>query len=237
MTGLEALVRWNHAEYGFIPPDEFVPVAERSGGIQALTRWVMKQSLSAYLRLREQGFDLGIAINISAINLSETDFADYTLSLLSSMQIPPDRITLELTETAVSTDLFNMVKILQSIRDTGVKVSIDDFGTGYSSLAYIKTLPVAEIKIDKSLVFDMSRSEDSRVIVRTAVEMGHGLGYRVVAEGVEDALTMQDLKAMNCDFMQGYYLSKPLPLPALVNWLSSQDRNLRSGQMKQGQLG
>ncbi len=221
--GLEALVRWNHRDFGFVPPDEFVPLAEKSGVIQELTRWVMKQSLATYLTLKEHGFDLSISINISAINLSETDFAEFTIAQLASLQVPADKVTLEVTETAVSTDLFNMVKILQSIKDTGVKVSIDDFGTGYSSLSYIKTLPVAEIKIDKSLIFDMEHSADNRVIVKTAVDMGHGLGYSVVAEGVEDEHTMLDLKAMKCDCMQGYFLSKPLPLPALVSWLRERE--------------
>jgi diguanylate cyclase (GGDEF)-like protein len=216
--GLEALLRWNHPGFGFVPPDEFIPIAEKTGVIHELTRWVMEQSLQAINKLADQGFNLSLSINISTINLNDNDFADYTISLFQKYQVAPENIILEITETAVSSNVFNMIKILQKIKNTGVKISIDDFGTGYSSLSYIKDLPVEEIKIDKSLIIDINKLHDNKVIVKTAVDMGHGLGFQVVAEGVEDFETLKVLKEIGCDYIQGYYLAKPLPLQELFDW-------------------
>ena len=223
VVGLEALIRWNHHRFGFVRPDEFIPIAEQTGIIKPLTRWVVKRSLQVQKELLAEGHDLDISINISAKNLREDDFIPFIAEALKSNPDHIDKITIELTETSMMEDPLKALQVLDELSQSGVKLSIDDFGTGYSSLAYIKKLPADEIKIDKSLVFDLTNNQDDQVIIKTTIEMCHRLGFTVVAEGVESQHIVDILRQLNCDLIQGYFISPPLPLNKLKLWLTEID--------------
>lgn len=231
VVGVETLLRWRHPEHGMIPPDEFVVLAERTGLITPLTRWVLKHTLLARAQLLQAGLNCHFSINISAMNLRETDFALEVSELLRKHRVAPRDITLELTETAMMSNPTQARRELAKLSQIGIRLSIDDFGAGYSSLSYIKRLPLDEIKIDKSLIFDLTTKPDDQIIVKTTVEMCHNLGYQVVAEGVENQEIMDILDSLGCDIIQGYYLARPMPLAALIDWLSQrQGANARSTQ-------
>ncbi len=219
VTGIEALLRWNHIQHGFIPPDEFIPIAEKTGVINLVTAWVLDKALEKISELCQQGYNIAIAVNISAVNLREKQFPTLVLAALTKYRVPPQLLVLEVTETAMMEDPENAMLILTTLNHLGVRLSIDDFGTGHSSLAYIKKLPVHEIKIDRSFVMDMDDDGDDSIIVKTTVNMCHDLGYQVVAEGVETSGSSDSLRAMGCDFLQGYYLARPLPFSDLISWL------------------
>lgn len=223
VVGLEALIRWHHHRFGFVRPDEFIPIAEQTGIIKPLTRWVVKEALRVQQELLGEGHDIDISINISAKNLREEDFVSFITEALDSNQKNAHKITIELTETSMMEDPLKALQVLEDLSQPGVRLSIDDFGTGYSSLAYIKKLPANEIKIDKSLVFDLTSNTDDQVIIKTTIEMCHRLGFTVVAEGVESQHIVDILKSLNCDLIQGYYISPPLPLNKLKLWLSEMD--------------
>ncbi len=216
----EALVRWTHAQLGAIRPDEFIPLAERSGFIHELTRFVLENSLAQAARWREGGLDLGIAVNLSAIDLMDADLPDFVIDCLGRHAIPPGRLILELTESALMRDVNYAVRMLHRLRAIGIRLAIDDFGTGYSSLAQLKRMPVDEIKIDKSFVMQMTEDSDDAVIVRSTIELGHNMGLRVIAEGVESQDSLSLLDKLGCDMAQGYFLSPPLDSDALVLWVA-----------------
>lgn len=219
VTGIEALLRWNHPLHGFIPPDEFIPIAEKTGTINMVTEWVLDKALAKVSELNDKGYEIAVAVNISAVNLKEKQFPLLVKSLLDKYRVKPQLLVLEVTETAMMEDPENALLILTTLNHIGVKLSIDDFGTGHSSLAYIKKLPVHEIKIDRSFVMEMDQDKDDSIIVKTTVNMCHDLGYEVVAEGVETLTSCDTLKAMGCDYLQGYYLARPLPFGDLLVWL------------------
>lgn len=219
IDSLEALIRWPGRE-PCVPADEIIMLAEQSGVIKPLTRWVLKQSLQIRTRLSEQGHHLDISVNISPYNLREQDFPLFVDRLMSAHPQHAGSIVFEVTETSMMQDPANALKALNSLVSAGIPVSIDDFGSGYSSLSYIKQLPAREIKIDRSLITDLATREEDRVIVQTTIDMCHALGYRVVAEGVEDDATSSLLKGMECDIIQGYLLSRPLPLEQLLSLLT-----------------
>ena len=221
ITGMEALLRWTHSEHGFIPPDEFIPIAEQTGVINPLTKWVIDRALSQLSELREMGFELSVAVNISAINLKERHFPRVVQDGLEKYKIPPAMLSLEVTETAMMDDPVRALAALQELNALGVRLSIDDFGTGYSSLAYIKQLPVQEIKIDRSFVMEMDSHDNDVIIVKTTINMCHDLGYDVVAEGVETLQTCDALSLMGCDYLQGYHLSRPLAFNDFVTFVKS----------------
>jgi EAL domain-containing protein (putative c-di-GMP-specific phosphodiesterase class I)/GGDEF domain-containing protein len=223
ITGMEALLRWTHSEHGFIPPDEFIPIAEQTGVINPLTKWVIDRALSQLSELREMGFELFVAVNISAVNLKERHFPRVVHEALQKYQIPADMLTLEVTETAMMDDPARALSALQELNSLGVRLSIDDFGTGYSSLAYIKQLPVQEIKIDRSFVMEMDSHGNDAIIVKTTINMCHDLGYDVVAEGVETAQTCEALSLMGCDYLQGYHLSRPLAFEDFVAFVKKEN--------------
>jgi EAL domain-containing protein (putative c-di-GMP-specific phosphodiesterase class I)/GGDEF domain-containing protein len=231
ITGMEALLRWTHSEHGFIPPDEFIPIAEQTGVINPLTKWVIDRALSQLSELREMGFELFIAVNISAINLKERHFPRVVQEALQKYKIPPGLLTLEVTETAMMDDPVRALSALQELNSLGVRLSIDDFGTGYSSLAYIKQLPVQEIKIDRSFVMEMDSHGNDPIIVKTTINMCHDLGYDVVAEGVETAQTCEALSLMGCDYLQGYHLSRPLAFEDFVAFVKKEN-NLGNKEIK-----
>jgi EAL domain-containing protein (putative c-di-GMP-specific phosphodiesterase class I) len=222
ITGVEALLRWEHPRYGAVPPDEFIPVAEQTGSIQPLTSFVLEEALEQCGAWRRTGLDLGMAVNLSARSLLDTDLPDELAALLRSTRVPADRLTLEVTESSVMADPVRTASVLDRLHALGIHLSIDDFGTGYSSLSYLQRLPVDEIKIDRSFVQRMAADAADDVIVRSTVDLGHNLGLRVVAEGVEDADICDRLRRMGCDAAQGYWLSRPVPAagiaPVVARW-------------------
>ena len=224
----EASVRWHHPELGLLPPDEFISVAERTGLIEDLTVYVLDLALAQCRAWRNLGLNLQVAVNLSVHILLDIDWPAKVAHLLDEHQIPPERLILEITESGIMSDPERMIPILNDIAATGVLFSIDDFGTGYSSLSYLQRLPVSEVKIDKSFVFPMVIDAAAANIVRSVVDLGRSLGLRIVAEGVEDQRTMDYLAAINCDFVQGYYLSKPLPGLELTQWLMSRQAQAAS---------
>jgi EAL domain-containing protein (putative c-di-GMP-specific phosphodiesterase class I) len=223
VVGVEALVRWEHPDLGWIAPDEFIPVAERSGLIGPLTSHVLDRSLAACAQWRRAGHDVGIAVNLSARSLHDADLVAEVDRLLRRHGVPAQQLTLEVTEGSVMADPTRAVAVLHALRELGVRLSVDDFGTGYSSLAYLQRLPVQEVKIDRSFVIGLGRARENTAIVRAIVDLGRALGLEVLAEGVEDADTWQLLAAMNCDLVQGWHLARPMPIDALPAWLDAHE--------------
>ena len=219
VVGVEALVRWTHPTLGLILPDDFVPMAERTGLIVAMTSWVLRSALTDCARWRTQGRNLGVAVNVSPRGLSAPHFSQEVAALLAETGVPASALTLEITESSVMIDPGKALSVLSELHDVGVQLSIDDFGTGYSSLAYLQRLPVHEVKIDKSFVLDLATDHNDVAIVRAIVDLGHNLGLRVVAEGVEDQRSLEILTQLGCDSVQGYLVSRPLPFAVLESWL------------------
>jgi len=216
---VEALVRWRHPERGAIPPDEFIPVAERSGLIGPLTTRVFDLSLAALADWRRHGVDLGTAVNLSTRSRHDADLVEEVGRLLRRHAVPAARLTLEVTESSVMVDPARATALLDELRDLGVRLPVDDFGTGSSSLSYLKRLPVHEVKIDRSFVAGLHDRGGDVAIVRAIVDLGRHLGLEVVAEGVEDQETWGQLAAMGCHLVQGWHLGRPMPTGDLVPWL------------------
>jgi diguanylate cyclase (GGDEF)-like protein len=210
VKGIEALVRWRHPEHGFMPPQEFIPMAERTGLIKPLSVWVLNNALSQVEKWHRQKLKVSISINLSPSTFLDTDLPDLIIGLLSLYDIPAHYVILEITEGSMIKDPDLAMEILTRLTQRGIKISIDDFGTGYSSLAYLKKLPVSEVKIDKSFVIDMINNENDAVIVKAIIDLGHNLSLNVVAEGVEDKETAAQLKKLGCDELQGDFFSKAL---------------------------
>ncbi len=219
VTGLEALVRWKHPEQGLIMPDRFIPLAEKTGLIKPLTHAILNMAMKQCRAWQMAGHDLSVAVNISAISVQDPDFPAQIGRLLAHHQLPPSRLELEVTESAVMTDPARAIDCIRRLAETGIQVSIDDFGTGYSSMTNLKDFMVAKIKIDRSFVKDMTSRHSDDVIVRSTIELGHNLGLKVVAEGVEDEAAWERLKALGCDSAQGYYMSRPLGPEKFEEWL------------------
>ncbi|MDO8703673.1 MAG: EAL domain-containing protein [Sulfuricaulis sp.] len=219
VSGVEALVRWQHPHHGLMFPDKFIPLAEQTGLIKPLTQWVLRTALRQCEEWQRAGLSLSMSINISAINVQDPEFPGQVAKLLTEFTVPPSLLELEITETAVMSEPVRAVECIRKLSALGLQVAIDDFGTGYSSMAYLKELLVAKIKIDKSFVTDMAANHSDAVIVRSTVELGHNLGLKVVAEGVETEIVWDKLKELGCDSAQGYYMSHALPAAELVEWL------------------
>jgi diguanylate cyclase (GGDEF)-like protein len=219
----EALVRWRHAERGLVMPDDFIPVAEQTGLIDPLTDWVLDEALRQHLAWRSHGLQLGVAINVSTRSLHRETFERDVREALRRYEVDPSWLTLEITESAMLEDPEGAGVRLRTLRAIGVRVSVDDFGTGYSSLANLKSLPVDEVKIDKSFVRHLAHEGDDAAIVEAVVQLVHRLGLAVVAEGVEDDASLALLQAMGCDFAQGYLLSRPVPPHQLATWVARRD--------------
>jgi len=222
LSSVEALVRWPHPTLGLLQPDEFIPLAENTAIIHALTTEVLRLTLSQARKWADAGRSIPVAVNISARSLLDPGFPAHVQKLLDAHGVAPHLLSLELTETAVMTDRGLALTVLQALDSMGVSLSIDDFGTGYSSMSYLKTLPVKELKIDRSFVMGMANDPDSAVIVRSAVDLGHNLGMTVVAEGVQDSITRSDLTDMGCDLVQGYQICRPIPARELELWIETQ---------------
>jgi EAL domain-containing protein (putative c-di-GMP-specific phosphodiesterase class I) len=220
ITGVEALVRWKHPQYGVIPPDQFITAAEHSGLIKPLTLWVIKTAIHQSRTWYQERKNLSVAANLSARNLEDSDLPDQIAELLAGAGLPPSSLELEITESALMVNPIHSMETLKSLSSMGIQLSIDDFGTGYSSLGYLKRLPVNQIKIDKSFVKDMATDEDDAMIVRSTIELTHNLDLKVVAEGVEDQGVLDKLTILGCDAAQGYYISRPVSASDLNDWFS-----------------
>ena len=217
LTRVEALVRWDDPEFGLVEPSRFVPLAEKHGLIEELTQWGLRTTLRQWLKWRDQGIDTCVAFNISALSLEQLDFPDLVERMCRALEVPTDRLVLELTESATQ-PLINLMDTLTRFRIKGIGLAIDDFGAGYSSLMQLRQLPFTEVKIDRFFVSDAVTSKDSRLIVTAIVDLAHGLGLTVTAEGVETREQLQLLCDLGCDVAQGYLISHPLEPNSLADW-------------------
>ena len=216
--GAEALVRWAHPQRGLVPPMEFIPFAEQTGFIRTLTMWVFEEAARQWLALQAQGIQLVLSVNLSTRDLLDPDLPQKFDALLVKHRVPAEAFCLEITESAIMDDPQRALGTLNRLSGLGFKLSIDDFGTGYSSLAYLKRLPVDELKIDKSFVMSMVEDLDDAKIVRSPIDLAHNLGLTVVAEGVENARVWDLLRELNCDEAQGFHMGRPMPATELAQW-------------------
>ena len=220
VCGVEALTRWRHPEYGLVPPDRFIPLAEQTGVIEPLTIWLLNEAMRQRSMWMSQGWELPVSVNLSPVTLHDEEFPDQVAEMLTRWDVPPACIILEITESAIMSDVTRATQTVGRLNDMGMHISIDDFGTGYTSFSYIRKLAVGEIKVDKSFVLNMRTVNDDAVIVRTIIEMGKSLGLNVVAEGVEDQETWDLLQSLGCNSCQGYFISEPLDAQKFDVWLS-----------------
>jgi EAL domain-containing protein (putative c-di-GMP-specific phosphodiesterase class I) len=226
VVGVEALVRWQHPTRGLVFPDEFIPLAERTGVIVDLTAFVLEQAVAQHSRWLSSGLDLPVAVNLSVDSLTDLGLPERLEALCRRYGVEPRALELEVTESGVMAKPTLAIVVLAALTEKGFALAIDDFGTGFSSLAYLRDLPVSWVKVDKSFVMDLVQNDADAHIVRGIVDLVHGLGRRVVAEGVETAAGLAFLLGVGCDVGQGYYWSRPLPVDDLTVWL--QDYYLHS---------
>jgi EAL domain-containing protein (putative c-di-GMP-specific phosphodiesterase class I) len=217
LVRLEALVRWDDPELGAVEPSRFVPLAEEHGLIDDLTQWGLRTALRQWLDWRDDGIDTCIAFNISALSLQHLDFPDLVERMCRALEVPTDRLVLELTEGATQ-PLVKLMDTLTRFRIKGIGLAIDDFGTGYSSLMQLRQLPFTDVKIDQAFVADMVRSRDCRLIVQSISDLAHSLGLTATAEGVETLEQLRLVRELGCDVAQGYLISRPLPPDELKDW-------------------
>ncbi|MEP6694544.1 MAG: EAL domain-containing protein [Chloroflexota bacterium] len=220
ISSVEALVRWMHPKRGLVGPDEFIPLAERTGLIKRLTRTVLTEAIRQARAWELAGLRVPIAVNLSMRNIHDPQLPQTIAQLLQRWDARPELLRLEMTETVLAADPQRALQTMDSLRAMGVHIALDDFGIGYSSLAYLNRLPLDDIKIDKSFVIGMIDDESSATIVRATVDLGHGLGYGVVAEGVENHETRQRLTALGCDAIQGFLVARPMPADQAAEWIS-----------------
>jgi len=219
ISSVEALVRWMHPKRGLVGPDEFIPLAERTGLIKRLTRTVLTEAIRQARAWELAGLRVPVAVNLSMRNVHDPQLPQTIAQLLQRWDARPELLRLEITETVLAADPERALQTMDSLRAMGVHIALDDFGIGYSSLAYLNRLPLDQIKIDRSFVIGMTSNESSATIVRATVELGHGLGYAVVAEGVENAETRQRLAALGCDAIQGFLIARPMPADQTAEWI------------------
>jgi diguanylate cyclase (GGDEF)-like protein len=235
VKGCEALVRWRHPQRGFVPPGDFIPHAERTGAIRAVTTWVLTAAMHDMKTWHESGLDFDVSVNVSQTDLAAPQFADQVAHLLAYTGAPAGRLLLEVTESGAMKDLPATLRMMEQLRVLGIRFSIDDFGTGYSSLSHLKRLPVDEVKIDRSFIQELETQADDDVIVRSTIALGHALNLKVVAEGVEEASSWEMLRRLGCDLIQGYFVSKPLSAREFTAWVASRaaDQPARAPQTAQ----
>lgn len=219
--GFEALLRWNHPVVGMVPPGEFIPIAEKSNMMYPMTCWVMENAIKQCAIWRNQGYDITIAINLSARNVTDDRLPNEVKKLLERYQLSGKHVEMEITESVLLVDPKKAKQVMEEVAELGVVFSVDDFGTGYSSLAYLKRLPVETLKIDKSFVLGMLDDEQDEIIVNSTINLAHNLGIKVVAEGVETDDVYQRLHLYDCDSVQGFFIAKPMSIEAASQWLGS----------------
>ncbi len=219
VTGVEALVRWQHPTLGLVRPDRFIPLAEETCLIDPLTDWIAATAIRQAASWHSQRFNLDVAINISAKNAQDIELPDRLARHCAECGVAPASVILELTETSAMRNAVQLLDVLTRLRLKGFELAIDDFGTGYSSLVQLRRMPFSELKVDCSFVMRMTTDKECRFIVETLIDLAHKLGLRSVAEGVENAEALAALRAMGCDSAQGYYLSRPLPADRLAAFL------------------
>ncbi len=217
LNRVEALVRWDDPVFGAVAPSRFVPLAERHGLIDPLTQWGLRTTLRQWLKWCDEGRDTHIAFNISALSLQHLDFPDLVERMCRALDVPPDRLVLELTEGATQ-PLVKLMDTLTRFRIKGIGLALDDFGTGFSSLMQVRQLPFTEVKIDRFFVRDMTESADSLLIVKATIELAHGLGMTATAEGIETKEQALKLRELGCDVGQGFWIAEPLEPDALGQW-------------------
>jgi EAL domain-containing protein (putative c-di-GMP-specific phosphodiesterase class I) len=218
LVRVEALMRWTHEEFGAVSPSRFVPLAEQHGLIDELTQWALRTALRQLRLWTVAGLETSVAVNISAASLEHLDFPDLVERLCRALDVPTDRLVLELTEGATQ-PLIKLMDTLTRCRIKGIGLAIDDFGTGYSSLSQLRQLPFTEVKIDREFVSDAVRARDSRLIIQSVVELAHGLGLTATAEGIETVDQLRLVRELGCDVGQGYLLAEPLAPEALPDWI------------------
>ena len=224
VSTVEALVRWHHPERGIVMPDEFIPIVERTGLIMPMTAAVLDAALGATSSWLETEPELTVAVNVSMRNLLDASFPSQVASALATRGVPAGQLELEITERSFVGDTRRIQPVLEQLNTMGVRIAIDDFGTGYFSLALLRRLPVDRLKIDRSFVTGMQTSDDDAAIVRSTIDLGHDLGLRVVAEGVETQAVCDDLMKLGCDTAQGHYFGRPMTADALAGWLEDHGR-------------
>ena len=229
ISGVEALVRWQHPKHGLLAPDNFIPMAEQTGLIKPLTYHVLRSALRQCEEWQRAGLDLSMSVNISAVNIQDPEFPEQVAKLLKEFTVPPARLELDVAETALLSEPVRSMDCIKKLSALGVQIAIDDFGTGYASMAYLKEMLVAKIKIDKSFVKNMAVNHSDAMIVRSTVELGHNLGLKVVAEGVESQAVWDKLKVLGCDDAQGYHMGRPLPADGFSEWLRQSPWGLKAG--------
>jgi EAL domain-containing protein (putative c-di-GMP-specific phosphodiesterase class I) len=215
---VEALLRWNHPQLGNIPPGVFIPLAENTTLIHDITDWVIDAALCALVEINASGLSVAMAVNVSARNLAQPRFVERLQEMLTRHNVEPDRLHIECTEYSRLTDPA-LMEVLQRIRSLNIQLSLDDFGTGYSNLTCLEKLPFQLLKIDQSLVLPIATNPRARQLLQGVVALGHGMGFRLLAEGVETEEVFQQVVDLGFDHVQGYYLSEPLPFEALVIFL------------------
>jgi EAL domain-containing protein (putative c-di-GMP-specific phosphodiesterase class I) len=220
LAGLEALARWRHPRFGLLGPDRFIGLAEETHYIRQLTRWAISAALEQCRAWLDEGLDVPVAVNVSALDLQDERLPGLIANLLDRHRLASNKLIVEITETALLVDANCALLTLNQLATLGVGVSLDDFGTGYSSLSYLKQFPVDQLKIDRSLVTDLTTQPRDRAIVESTIELGHRLGLTVVAEGIEDAMTFELLGKLGCDQAQGYYIGRPMAGRELQRWLA-----------------
>ena len=223
VIGVEALIRWPHPDHGFVPPSEFIPLAERCGLIKDLTFWVLNELPKQWAKWRKHGYDLFVSVNLTANDLQNVHLPQTIKEVMSTTEMPMNRLAFEVSEKGVMEDPEQAIHTMQRIVDMGMNVSIDNFGTGYSSLAYLKTLPAQEIKIDQSFVGEMENNSNDLAIVKSMVDLGHNLGLNVLAEGVSSMFSYEKLTEIGCDSLQGLIINQPVPAGELLLWLEDCD--------------
>lgn len=227
VCGAEALIRWHHPEFGLVPPDEFVPLAEATGAIDTITRFLLDQTIRQCAEWRRYGWRLSVAVNVSPRNLQDATLVEHAAGALSRHDVPAELLEVEITESGAMRDLATAQLVLGRLRALGCRIALDDFGTGHSSLAHLRRLPVDTLKIDKSFVLGMATDDDDAAITVSTVRLAHSLGLSVVAEGVENEPVWRRLAAEGCEYAQGYYLSRPLDAASFATWLRTSGHPVR----------
>jgi EAL domain-containing protein (putative c-di-GMP-specific phosphodiesterase class I) len=218
ILAVEALLRWAHPRYGLLPPEKFLPLAEEAGLMHSITRWVLEQATFQCAQWRDSGRPVVVAVNISPTNLLEPGFVTEVQNQLQRHQLSPSSLVLEITEQCVIAEFEESRRVINTLRELGLVISIDDFGAGVTSLAYLSSLAVRELKLDKSFIAGLERGDNASDLnlVRSTIELGHAMGLRIVAEGIEDRATLTLLAELGCDFAQGYCISRPKPAAELA---------------------